>query len=165
MEIDSCNTRNLVSVACVKRLGIKEELHCEPYKLKWVNNLAHLIVAHRHFLQVDLVNHVMNSLYFDVLPVDIIDILIGRPWFFDWVVIHHARSNSNIIIDSCKETLVRADSLWYNHSLNTTWILHRRASRTIQKHHCTRARRQHDATKVIDATTTEFQSQIRNVIY
>lgn len=65
------NTRNLVFAAFVKRQKIKAERHVEPRKVKYVNNHTELTVAHRCFLQVNLGDQVQDSLYFNVVPMDI----------------------------------------------------------------------------------------------
>lgn len=113
--IDSEGTRNLVSSEFIKRLGIKEELHPKSYKLRWFNNQAQLTVAHEPYklrcfsnhtqltvanhclLYLGLSNQAVDSLYFNVVSMDITHTLMGWTWLYDRDIVHHASSNSNVI--------------------------------------------------------------------
>lgn len=49
-----------------------------------------MVVAYRCFLDIDLVNYVIDTVYCDAIEVDLVDILLGRPCLYYHDAVHCA---------------------------------------------------------------------------
>ena len=92
MVIDSGSTDNLVFTEMVEKLSLKRTKNPIPYKVSWLHKGHQILVSEQ--CEVDfLIGPYKDKIMFDVMPMDVCHILLGRSWKFDKKVIHDGRSN------------------------------------------------------------------------
>ncbi|CAA7058339.1 unnamed protein product [Microthlaspi erraticum] len=81
--IDSGSSRNVIAADAVQKLGISAEAHPVPYSLSWVQNGCSLRVTHRAMVPFSIGAHYCDEFYFDIVPMDVSHLILGRPWEYD----------------------------------------------------------------------------------
>ena len=89
--IDSGSSINAISEGALKKLGLPFEKHPTPYKVSWVTNSS-LPIDKRCLVDIRILSY-EDQVWFDVVPMDIDSIILGRPWLYDNDVRIHGRTN------------------------------------------------------------------------
>ena len=89
--VDSGSVVNAVAAASVSTLGRQPELHPQPYKAMWIND-ASLPVTQRCLVPLQVSGY-SAEVWFDVLPMGVGSVLLGRPWLYDFDVAQYGRAN------------------------------------------------------------------------
>jgi hypothetical protein len=91
--IDSGSTENLVSIVMVEKLELETTAHPKPYKVSWLQK-GHQVMVTKQFLVEFKIGGYRDEIIYDVIPMDVCHILLGRPWKFDKNVSHDGRKNT-----------------------------------------------------------------------
>ena len=89
--VDSGSVVNAVSAASVPVLGLRPELHPQPYRAMWMND-ASLPVTQRCLVPLQVARY-SAEVWCDVLPMGVGSVLLGSPWLFDFDVAQYGRAN------------------------------------------------------------------------
>jgi hypothetical protein len=91
--IDGGSCRNLASKELCAKLKLKYIPHPHPYYIQWLSDNGEMKVS--HMVQVDFeIGPYKDSIEFDVVPMMVCHLLLGRPWQFDRNVLHNGRANT-----------------------------------------------------------------------
>ena len=77
LVIDGGSSMNVVSKDVVKLLNLKVEPHPNPFRVAWVNYHT-LHVTQRCLVSIQMGDY-KDEIYCDVLPMDVVHVLLGRP--------------------------------------------------------------------------------------
>ena len=99
---------NVVAQSTIKRCNLKIELYSYPFKVAWVDKTS-LILPRRCNARIQIEGY-KDEISYDVLPMDVVHLLLGRPWLYDQNIIHHGRKNTytfgfqnkNITLTPCR---------------------------------------------------------------
>jgi hypothetical protein len=91
--IDSGSTDNLVSTEMVEKLELETTPHTKPYKVSWLQK-GHQVMVTKQCLVEFKIGGYKDEILCDVIPMDVCDILLGRPWQFYRNVIHDGSKNT-----------------------------------------------------------------------
>ena len=72
----------------VDKLKLKIETHPHPYKLSWLKKENEIKVNQCCLVSFSIRKNYKDEVWCDVVPMDACHILLGRPWQYDWKVIH-----------------------------------------------------------------------------
>ena len=90
--IGSGSCINAVSSSIVSRLGLKLTPHPNPYKVSWVDT-SFIAIKERCVVPLQFLTY-KAEIWCDIIPMDVGDIILGRPWLYDLDVTLHGQSNS-----------------------------------------------------------------------
>ncbi|KAF7810704.1 Transposon Ty3-I Gag-Pol polyprotein [Senna tora] len=93
LVVDGGSSRNVFSTSGVARLGLKTEPHPKPFRVAWVDKTS-LPVTRQCRVPIQLGEYQEDVLY-DVLPMDVAHVLLGRPWLYDHNVISYGKENTH----------------------------------------------------------------------
>eukprot|EP00253_Pinus_taeda_P021693 PITA_21693 len=93
MIIDSGNTDNLVSTEVVEKLKLKTMKHPTPYKVSWLQKGHQLLVNEQCEVEFQ-VDKYKDKIVYDVMPIDVCHIFLGRPWKYDRGAMHDGKRNT-----------------------------------------------------------------------
>ena len=83
---------NVVAQSTIKRCNLKIKPHPYSFKVTWVDK-TNLTVFHRYKVHIQIEGYRDES-FCDVLPIDIVHLLLSRPWLYNQNIVHHGRENS-----------------------------------------------------------------------
>ena len=89
--VDSGSVVNAVAAASIPALGLRPELHPQPYKVMWIND-ASLPVTQRCLVPLRVAGY-YAEVWCDLLPMGVGSVLLGRPWLYDFDVAQYGRAN------------------------------------------------------------------------
>ena len=92
--IDGGSCANVVSVNMVEKLGLPTSNHPHPYDVHWLNRHKGLRVTSRCLISFSLGKSYQDKMWFDVLPMDVCHLILGRPWLYDRKVMHDGYLNT-----------------------------------------------------------------------
>lgn len=92
--IDSGSSRNIISEAAVRKLELPVEIHPCPYPLTWLHDGVDLRVTHRTLIPFSIGQFYRDRFYFDIAPMDVAHLILGRPWEYDRKLIHDGFKNT-----------------------------------------------------------------------
>lgn len=92
--IDSGSSHNVIAESAVKKLGLPVEAHPTPYSLAWFQDGITTHVSKRVLVSFSIGPLYKDQFYFDVAPMDISHLILGRPWEFDRKVMHDGVKNT-----------------------------------------------------------------------
>ena len=81
--IDGGSQVNLNSEEVVKQLGLETKPHKKPYPIGWVCKDNRLQVMKQCNLRFTITSKFIDEVEFDVIPLDICGIVLGRPYLHD----------------------------------------------------------------------------------
>ncbi|GJX52863.1 putative reverse transcriptase domain-containing protein [Tanacetum coccineum] len=111
MIIDGGSCENVVSTYMVEKLGMKTEDHPEPYQLTWLKKGNTVKVIKRCLVQFSIGKNYKDEVWCEVIPMDVVHILFGRPLQFDRKTKHDGFQNTySFKKDGVNITLVSFDS-------------------------------------------------------
>ena len=80
--IDGGSFANVASTTLVEKLNLSTIKHPRPYKLQWLNDCGEVKVKHQVLVSISIGRYNDEVLY-DVVPMQVRQMLLGRPWEFD----------------------------------------------------------------------------------
>src|SRR3954469_12498997 len=91
--IDGGSCRNLASKELCAKLNLKYLPHLNPYYVQWLSDSGEMKV--NHMVRVNFeIGPYEDSIDFDVVPMTVCHLLLGRPWLYDRHVQHNGRANT-----------------------------------------------------------------------
>lgn len=78
--IDGGNSMNIVSNSTVNRLKLPIA-HPSTYKVAWIDNTS-ILVSKRYMVSITTGPY-SDSIWYDVIPMNVRHILLSHPWFYD----------------------------------------------------------------------------------
>jgi hypothetical protein len=91
--IDSGSQSNLVSEELVKQLGLKTQIHHNPYTLKWIRNNRQMHITKQCTLKFAISSKYVDAVTCDVVPLSECELFLGSPYFFDRKEIFYGEKN------------------------------------------------------------------------
>ena len=82
--VDSGSQKNLTSAETVKRLNLKTTSHPQPYSMGWVSQGRDIQVNKQCHISYSI-KPFKDEVICDVAPLDVCDILLGKPYMYQ----HH----------------------------------------------------------------------------
>ena len=92
--IDGGSSMNVVSKDVVKLLNLKVEPHPNPFRVTWVNDHT-LPITQRCLVSIQMGDY-KDEIYYEVLPMDVAHVLLGRPWLYDLNVTNFGKYSRNL---------------------------------------------------------------------
>jgi hypothetical protein len=92
--IDNGSGMNVISEAAIERLGLKTEKHPTPYRISWVNEANSAHVKQRCLVKFSLGKKYIDEAWYDVIPMIVCHMLLGRPWLYDRRVLYDGYANT-----------------------------------------------------------------------
>ncbi|CAA7034520.1 unnamed protein product [Microthlaspi erraticum] len=92
--IDSGSCTNIISENAVRKLALTIEPHPSPYNLAWLNATTEMRIARRCRVSFSLGPIYKDSVFCDIMPMDVCHLLLGRPWQYDRRTCHDGFSNT-----------------------------------------------------------------------
>jgi hypothetical protein len=77
----------------VEKLELETTDHPSPYKVSWIQK-GHQVSVTKQFLVDIKIGGYNDKILFDVNPMDVCHLLLGRPWQYDINVIHDGKMNT-----------------------------------------------------------------------
>ncbi|KAK1604957.1 hypothetical protein QYE76_028630 [Lolium multiflorum] len=91
--IDGGSCRNLASKELCTKLKLKYLPHPHPYYIQWLSDNGEMKV--NHMVRVEFaIGPYKDCIDFDVVPMMVCHLLLGRPWLYDRSVQHNGRANT-----------------------------------------------------------------------
>ncbi|KAK1684713.1 hypothetical protein QYE76_045561 [Lolium multiflorum] len=91
--IDGGSCRNLASKELCTKLKLKYLPHPHSYYIQWLSDNGEMKV--NHMVRVEFaIGPYKDSIDFDVVPMMVCHLLLGRPWLYDRSVQHNGRANT-----------------------------------------------------------------------
>lgn len=90
--VDGGSCMNVVSASTVSRLGLTPEAHPKPFKILRVDKSS-IPVTHRCLVPIGFSSY-KDMLWCDVIPMEVGNVLLGRPWLYDLDVTQRGRANT-----------------------------------------------------------------------
>ena len=79
MVIDNGSTNNIVSTEMVDNMRLKKTKHPVPYKVSWLHK-GHQILVSEQCKVYFQIGPYKDKILYDVMPMDVCHILLGRSW-------------------------------------------------------------------------------------
>lgn len=92
LVIDGGSCMNVISASAVERLGLLTESHPQPYHVVWIDNTS-IPVSKRCLVPISYGRY-KDSIYCDVVSMNVTHMLLDRPWLFDRDVFHCGKENT-----------------------------------------------------------------------
>jgi hypothetical protein len=77
--IDSGSTDNLLSMEMVEKLELETKAHLEPCKVSWLQKGHQVMVTKQCLVEFNIGGY-RDEIVCDVIPMDVCDILLRKPW-------------------------------------------------------------------------------------
>ena len=90
--IDGQSIDNLVSTKVIEKLKLHKKKCPIPYKVSWLQNGHQLLVSEQCEIELQIGNY-KDKILCDVMPMEVCDILLGRPWQYDRDAKHDGKKN------------------------------------------------------------------------
>ncbi|CAL5428331.1 unnamed protein product [Camellia sinensis] len=103
--IDGGSSMNVVSATTVKRLKLPVQPHPHPYKVAWIDNTS-IPITQRCLVSFSY-GFYNDSIWCDVIPMNVTHILLGRPWLYDRDVQHSGKENTYAFSFKNKEIVLK----------------------------------------------------------
>ncbi|KAK1645885.1 hypothetical protein QYE76_063690 [Lolium multiflorum] len=91
--IDGGSCRNLASKELCTKLKVKYLPHPHPYYIQWLSDNGEMKVNHMVRVEFEIGPY-KDCIDFDVVPMTVCHLLLGRPWLYDRSVQHNGRANT-----------------------------------------------------------------------
>ena len=89
--VESGSVVHAVAAASISALGLRPEIYPLPYKAMWIND-ASLSVTHRCLVPLRGAGY-GAEVWCDCLPMGVDNVLLSRPWLYDFDVAQYRRAN------------------------------------------------------------------------
>jgi hypothetical protein len=94
--VDSSSQKNLISAEVVKRLNLPTTSHPKPYTIRWLRQGSDLCVSQQCRLSYDI-NPFKDEVLCDVAPLEVCEVLLGKPYLWKRHVVYESMPCSVII--------------------------------------------------------------------
>ena len=94
LVINPGSCENIISQEMVSKVKLKSEPHPKPYHVAWFKKGSEVNVSKQWVVSFSMGKNYKDWVCYDVVPVDVCHILIGRPWQFDRSVTHNGCKNT-----------------------------------------------------------------------
>ena len=91
--IDGGSCRNLASKELCAKLKLTYLPHPNPYYIQWLSDNGEMKVSHMVRVNFEIGPY-KDSIEFDVVPMTVCHLLLGRPWLYDRHVQHNGHANT-----------------------------------------------------------------------
>jgi hypothetical protein len=91
--VDNGSTNNLISTKMVEKLELETIDHPSPYRVSWLQK-GHQVTVTKQCLVEFKIGGYNDKILYDVIPMDVFHLLLGRPWQYDRNVIHDGKMNT-----------------------------------------------------------------------
>jgi hypothetical protein len=81
--IDSGSQSKLISEELVKKLGLKTQMHHNPYTLKWISNNHQMHITKQCTLKFAISSKYVDEVTCDVVPLSKCGMVLGSPYLYD----------------------------------------------------------------------------------
>eukprot|EP00253_Pinus_taeda_P032747 PITA_32747 len=90
----------------VEKLELKRLKHPNPYRVSWVQKCHQLLVDEQREVEFQIGRY-KGKVFYDIMPMDVCHILLGRPWQYNRKVTHDGVKNCyKFMKDGIKHTLM-----------------------------------------------------------
>ena len=90
--IDGKSCNNLASLELVEKLGLTTRPHPHPYYIQWINSYDRIKVTEIAHIEFSIGSY-KSSLDFDIVPLQVCQLLLGMPWISENNVVHDTIAN------------------------------------------------------------------------
>ncbi|KAL8105348.1 hypothetical protein AgCh_029224 [Apium graveolens] len=105
--IDTMCCTNVISKEAICRLGLKVELHPEPYDITWIDDTK-LRVRERCLVTFSI-GRFNDRVIYDLLPLKLCDVILGCPWLVDRDAHHITRANTYTVVKGGRRYTLTGD--------------------------------------------------------
>jgi hypothetical protein len=91
--VDSGSMDNIVSTEMVEKLELQTTDHPSPYRVSWLKK-GHQVSVTKQCLVEFKIGEYNDKVIYDVIPMDVCHLLLGRPWQYDKNVVRDRRMNT-----------------------------------------------------------------------
>jgi hypothetical protein len=91
--VDSFSMDNLISMKMVEKLELETTDHPRPYRVSWLQK-GHQVTVTKQCLVEFKIGGYNDKILCVVIPMDVCNLLFGRPWQYDRNLIHDGRMNT-----------------------------------------------------------------------
>jgi hypothetical protein len=91
--VDSGSIDNLISTEMVQNMELEAIEHTSPYRVSWLQK-GHQVNVTKQCLVEFKIGGYKDEILYDVIPMDVCHLLLGRTWKYDRNVIHDGRKNT-----------------------------------------------------------------------
>lgn len=92
--IAASSYENIISKKVMEKLKITIKWYPMPYKLAWLKRGGELTVSKHVLVTFSIGTKYRDEMWSDLAPMDARHLLLGRPWQYDWRVVHNGRANA-----------------------------------------------------------------------
>ncbi|XP_010468824.1 PREDICTED: uncharacterized protein LOC104748953 [Camelina sativa] len=92
---DSTRCTNVISEEEVTKLGLFTESYPTPYQIAWLTSKSDMRVSKRSRVPFSMGSNYKYLVLCDVVPMDVCNLLLGRPWQYDRRTIHDGFANTH----------------------------------------------------------------------
>jgi len=104
--IDGGSCTNGISKAMVAALGLSTWRIPEPKHLQWLNSRGMVKVTNKVRVSFTVGDYV-DEVEYDVLPLEVCGLLLGRPWQYDRNALHVGRANTYSFVYDGKQRILK----------------------------------------------------------
>jgi len=94
---------NVVSISMIEKISLQTSIHPHSCNIQWLNQNKGLRVTSRCLISFSIGNNYQDELWFDVIPMDVYHLLLGRPCMFDRKVLHDGYLNTYLFTKDGKK--------------------------------------------------------------
>ena len=94
--VNSGSKKNLISVEVIKRMDLPMTPHPHPYTISWIQQGRDLQVSQQCRLPYDI-KPFKDEVLCDIAPLEVCDVVLGKPYLWKWHVVYESRPRSVII--------------------------------------------------------------------
>ncbi|KAF9589105.1 hypothetical protein IFM89_019155 [Coptis chinensis] len=103
--IDGGFTDNLVSQEMVDKLGLQTTKHSKPFSIQWFKK-GDLVAVNHQCLVPLTIGPYEDTVMCTVVPMDVFNLLLGRPWQFDHRSIHDGVKNTHLFLHKGRKLIL-----------------------------------------------------------
>ena len=78
----------------MEKLKLPIEKHPLPFKVAWVQKGSEVPVIQGAWCSSELINDYKDEVWYNIVPMDVYHILLGRPWLYDRNMKHLSTPNA-----------------------------------------------------------------------
>ena len=92
--LDHGQCSNMASTILIEKLGLQASVHPHLYCIQWLNQGKSLQVNSRWLVAFCIGKSYFDEVWYDIIPMDVCHVLLGRPWLFARRVTHDGYLNT-----------------------------------------------------------------------
>jgi hypothetical protein len=117
--IDSGSQSNLILEELVKQLGLKTQVHHEPYTLKWISNHHQMHITKQCTIKFAKSSKNVDEVTCDVVSLGECGMVLGSPYLYDRKAIFYRTKNQYQLAKAGQDYVVHAHHVKENKTLQT----------------------------------------------